>query len=117
MAGDRAEARRQDEVEARTRALETQAIAALRGNREDLAEEEASAMAELEAERDALRTARARFAAEIARVRAHVANASKRQGELERGRRVTGVNEAVRRLGAGASRQDAATLREVETRS
>lgn len=46
-------------------------------------------MAELEAERDALRAARARFAAEIARIGVHVADASKRQGELERGRRVT----------------------------
>ncbi|UMY17412.1 hypothetical protein MMB17_22780 [Methylobacterium organophilum] len=45
-------------------------------------------MAELEAERDALRAARARFAAEIAGIGAHVADASKRQGELERGRRV-----------------------------
>lgn len=114
VAGDRAEARRLEEAEARIAALETQAVSALRGARADLAGEAAAAIADLEAERDALQAARARFAAEIGRIRARVADATRRQAELERGRRVAAAQEAVRRLGAGAARQDAATLREAE---
>lgn len=114
VAGDRAEARRLEEAEARIAALEAQAVAALRGRREDLAGEAAGAIADLEAERDALTAARARFAAEIGRIRERVAEATRRQAELERGRRVAAAQEAVRRLGAGAARQDAATLREAE---
>ncbi|GLS56452.1 hypothetical protein GCM10007886_46370 [Methylobacterium gregans] len=114
VAGDRAEARRLEEAEARIVALEAQAVSALRGGREDLAGEAAAAIADLEAERDALKAARARFAAEIGRIRARVADATRRQAELERGRRVAPAQEAVRRLGAGAPRQDAATLREAE---
>ncbi|GJD87399.1 hypothetical protein BHAOGJBA_0901 [Methylobacterium hispanicum] len=114
VAGDRAEARRLEEAEARIAALEAQAVAALRGGREDLAGEAAGAIADLEAERDALTAARARFAAEIGRIRERVAEATRRQAELERGRRVAAAQEAVRRLGAGAARQDAATLREAE---
>ncbi len=114
LAGDRAEARRLEEAEARAAGLEGQAVAALRGGREDLAAEAAAAIADLEAERDAIKAARARFSAEIARIRETVADAARRQAELERGRRVAAANEAVRRLGAGAARQDAATLREAE---
>lgn len=114
VAGDRGEARRLEEVEARAAALETQAVAALRAGREDLAGEAAAAIADLEAERDAIKAARARFSAEIARIRESVADATRRQAELERGRRVAAANEAVRRLGTGQARQDAATLREAE---
>ena len=114
IAGDRAETRRAEAVEARARDLEERAVAALKAGREDLAGEAAAAIAELENERDAQRAARATFEAEIGRIRSVVADAARRQAELERGRRVAAAGEAVRRLGAGPHPQDAATLREAE---
>ncbi|MEA1832067.1 PspA/IM30 family protein [Methylobacterium durans] len=114
IAGDRAEARRAESVEARARDLETRAVAALKADREDLAAEAAEAIAELEAERDAIAAARASFATEVARIRETVADAGRRQAELERGRRVAAASEAVRRLGASARPQDTTTLREAE---
>ncbi|MDR7039909.1 phage shock protein A [Methylobacterium sp. BE186] len=114
IAGDRAEARRAEAAEARASDLEIRAVAALRAGREDLAAEAAETIAELERERDAIRTARATFAAEVARIRETVADAGRRQAELERGRRVAAASEAVRRLGAGTRPQETATLREAE---
>lgn len=114
IAGDRAEARRAEAAEARAQDLETRAVAALKAGREDLAAEAAEAIAELEAERDAIRAARATFTAEVARIRETVAEAGRRQAELERGRRVAAAAEAVRRLGASARPQDTTTLREAE---
>ena len=114
IAGDRAEARRLEDVAARAAALEERTVAALRAGREDLAAEAAAAIADLEAERDALRTARARFEREVARIREVVGDAARRQAELERGRRVAAAHEAVRRLGVGGSRSDETTLREAE---
>ncbi|WP_336489427.1 PspA/IM30 family protein [Methylobacterium nigriterrae] len=120
IAGDRAEARLGEAVAARARDLEERAVAALGAGREDLAREAAEAIAELEAEQEAIRAARARFEAEVARIRAVVADAGRRQAELERGRRAAAAAEAVRRLGAGvgagigAGAEDGATLREAE---
>ncbi|OHV15969.1 hypothetical protein BK022_15265 [Methylorubrum extorquens] len=113
MAGDSAEARRLTEVEARAADLETRAVAALAAGREDLAREAAEAITSLEVERDALRAARATFAAEVVRMRAVLADATRRQADLERGRRVA-ASEAVRRLRRTEGVQDRATLREAE---
>lgn len=110
VAGDRAEERRLADVEARAADLETRAVAALQAGRDDLAAEAAEAIAELEAERDAIRTARSRFAAELARIRATVADATRRQAELERGRRLAAAAEAARRLRVSPAPQDRATL-------
>lgn len=114
MAGDAAEARRFAEVEARAADLEIRAVAALAGGREDLARDAAEAIASLEAERDALRAARATFAAEVARLRAVLADAARRQAALERGRRVAAAAEAVRRLRPAASVGERANLRQAE---
>ena len=114
MAGDSAEARRLAQVEARAADLETRAVAALAAGREDLAREAADAIASLEAERDALGSARATFAAEVARMRAVLADATGRQASLERGRRVAAASEAVRRLRRTESVPDRATLRQAE---
>ncbi|MCJ2006535.1 PspA/IM30 family protein [Methylobacterium sp. E-041] len=114
IAGDQAEARRGAEIDARAADLEGRAVAALAAGRDDLAAEAADAIAELEAERRAIDEARTRFAAEVARIRATVADATRRQAELERGRRVAGATEAVRRLSAQTGRGDTATLREAE---
>lgn len=114
MAGDSAEARRLTEVEARAADLETRAVAALAAGHEDLAREAAEAITSLEAERDALRAARATFAAEVVRMRAVLADATRRQAALERGRRVAAASEAVRRLRRTEGVRDRATLREAE---
>ncbi|GJD44947.1 hypothetical protein AFCDBAGC_2816 [Methylobacterium cerastii] len=114
IAGDQAEARRAAEIDARAADLEGRAVAALGAGRDDLASDAAEAIAELEAKRRAIAEARTRFAAEVARIRATVADATRRQAELERGRRVAGATEAVRRLSAQTGRADTATLREAE---
>lgn len=114
MAGDGAEARRLAEVEARAADLELRAVAALSAGREDLAREAAEAIAGLEAERDALRKARSTFAAEVARMRGVLADATRRQAALERGRRVAAASEAVRRLRRTETVSERATLGEAE---
>ncbi len=114
MAGDSAEARRLTQVEARAADLETRAVAALAAGREDLAREAAEAITSLEAERDTLRAARATFAAEVVRMRAVLADATRRQAALERGRRVAAAPEAVRRLRRTEGVRDRAMLREAE---
>ena len=114
VAGDAAEGRRLAEVEARAVDLELRAIAALDAGREDLAGEAAEAIADLEAEAASTRSARAQFATEAARLRRVVADASRRQADLERGRRVAAAAEAARRLGCGTDQPDRATLREAE---
>ncbi len=114
MAGDSAEARRLAQVEARAADLETRAVAALAAGCEDLAREAAEAITSLEAERDALRAARATFAAEVVRMRTVLADATRRQAALERGRRVAAASEAVRRLRRTEGVRDRATLREAE---
>ncbi|WP_019904979.1 PspA/IM30 family protein [Methylobacterium sp. 77] len=114
VAGDKAEERRLSQVEARSADLEERALAALAAGRDELAAEAADAIAELEAERDAIGEARLRFAREVARIRAVVADATRRQNELERGRRIAAAAEAARRLGIQAHANDRATLKEAE---
>lgn len=114
VAGDKAEERRLAEVEARAADLEARAVAALQAGRDDLAAEAAEAIADLESERDAIRTARTRFSAEVARIRAVVADAARRQADLERGRRLAAAAETARRLRVSPAPQDRATLKEAE---
>jgi phage shock protein A len=117
IAQDQQEGRRLDATNARIADLETRATAALDGGREDLAREAAQAIANLEAERDAAVTARTLFAAEIARLKRHVANAEARISELDRGRRIARASEAMRALrrsGIEAARPYESTLPEAE---
>lgn len=117
IAQDQQEGKRLEQTCARIADLETRATAALDGGREDLAREAAQAIAGLEAERDAAKTARALFATEIARMRRHVANAEARISELDRGRRIARAAEAVRSLRRGgieAARPYECTLPEAE---
>src|SRR4029077_21105582 len=76
--------------------LETRAVAAIEAGRDDLATETAETIAALEAERDASQTARALFAAEIAKLKRHVPQQQLRFSQLERGRRIARAAEAVR---------------------
>lgn len=114
VAADQAEGRKLAEIEARAADLETRAVAALGAGREDLATEAAEAIAELEAERDAIRTARNRYTTEVARIRGVVADATRRQAELERGRRTAAAAEAVRRMRVNPGPGELATLTEAE---
>ena len=117
-AQDQQEGRRLNSIKAQIADLEVRAIAALNGERNDLANEAAEAIATLEADRDAATTARTLFAAEITRLKRQVANAEKRITELDQGRRIARAAEAVRALrrgGVEAARPYEATLPEAES--
>src|SRR5215475_7326017 len=80
MAQDEAEGKRLETTLARIADLEERATAALAAGREDLAGEAAEAIAVMEADRDAIRQARASFAREIAHMKTTVAAAGHRLG-------------------------------------
>ena len=90
------EVQRLDATHSRIADLETRAIAAIEAGRDDLATEAAETIAALEGERDASLTARALFAAEIAKLKGHVLQQQMRFSQLERGRRIARAAEAVR---------------------
>src|SRR5437899_667417 len=96
IAQESQEGQRLDATRARIGDLETRAVAAIEGGRDDLASEAAEAIATLEAERNASATARALFAAEIAKLRGQVLQQEMRFSQLERGRRIARAAEAVR---------------------
>ena len=87
IAQESQESQRLDGTRARIEDLETRAVAAIEAGRDDLATEAAEAIATLEAERDASLTARALFAAEIAKLKSHVLQQQMRFSQLDRGRR------------------------------
>ncbi len=96
IAQESQEGQRLDATRARIEDLETRAVAAIAAERDDLAAEAAEAIATLEADRDASLTARALFAAEIAKLRSHVLQQQIRLSQLERGWRIARAREAVR---------------------
>jgi phage shock protein A len=96
IAQESQEGQRLDATRAGIEDLETRAVAAIAAERDDLAAEAAEAIATLEAERDASLTARALFAAEIAKLRSHVLQQQMRLSQLERGRRIARAGEAIR---------------------
>jgi phage shock protein A len=96
IAQDNQEGQRLDSTRARIEDLETRAVAAIEAGHDDLATEAAEAIATLEAERDASATVRTLFAAEITRLKGHVAQQQMRLSQLERGRRIARAAEAVR---------------------
>jgi phage shock protein A len=96
IAQESQEGQRLNATQSRIEDLETRAIAAIAAGRDDLATEAAEALATLEAERDASLTARALFAAEIAKLKGHVLQQQMRFSQLERGRRIARAAEAVR---------------------
>src|SRR3954465_210139 len=117
IAQDQQEARKLEATVARIADLEMRAVAALDGDREDLANDAAEAIAGLEADRDAALTARALFATEIARLRGPVGSRQARINELDRGRRIARASEAVRSLrrsGIEAARPYESTLHDAE---
>jgi phage shock protein A len=101
IAQDEAEGKRLEATLTRLADLEERASAALAAGRDDLATVAAEAIALMEVDRDAIRQARATFAAEAAQLKTAVSNATHRLADLERGRRIAQAAEAVRRLKAG----------------
>src|SRR5262245_23834058 len=102
IAQDEAEGKRLEATLQRIADLEERAVAALNGGADELATEAAEAIAVMEADRDAIREARATFAREIGSLKATVRKSAARLAELERGRRIASAAESVRRLKAGA---------------
>ncbi|AWN48477.1 hypothetical protein DK419_20715 [Methylobacterium terrae] len=100
VAQEAADAKAQGALAGRIADLETRAVAALAGGREDLAAEAAEAIAEMEAEAQALEATRAAYAAEVAALRRAVRQGTRQLAELERGQRIARAAEAVRRLRA-----------------
>jgi phage shock protein A len=123
-AQDASEAGRIETVRAKIADIESRAVAALGGGRDDLAAEAAEAIAGLEADLVGANAARASFARETGKLRAMTADAERRLAELERGRRAARAAEAVRRLrsrgsealGASALRDAEATLKRLRER-
>ena len=95
IAQESQEGQRLDATRSRIADLETRAVAAIEAGRDDLATEAAEAIATLEAERDASLTARALFAAEIAKLKGHVLQQQMRFSQLERGRRIARTSVAL----------------------
>src|SRR5271169_1905510 len=118
IAQESQEGQRLGATRARIEDLETRAVAAIEAGRDDLAIEAAEAIATLEAERAASATARALFAAEIAKLKGHVLQQQMRFSQLERGRRIARAAEAVRVARRGRIEDApifAGTLAEAET--
>ena len=115
-AQDEAESQHLEATLARIADLETRAVEALVARRDDLVAEAADAIATLEADRNAIRDARAGSAREIVQVKAAVVGAARRLTELERGRRIAQTAEAVRRLrdGTAANLSETSALAEAE---
>ncbi len=117
IAQDRQEGMRLDGILRQIADLEVRVSAALEAGNELLAREGAEAIARLEADRDAAQTARALFAAEIERLRAHVIQAEGRIAALDRGRRIARAAQAVRGMRQGRIEEASpyqATLSEAE---
>lgn len=98
MAQNRQEEAQCKAIEARLADLEARTLEALRRDKQDLAREAAEAIAMLEAERDASRTAQARFTSELAKLRQSLRNAEQRLAALERGQRIVVATEHTQRL-------------------
>jgi phage shock protein A len=117
IAQDQQEATRLAAIETQITDLEPRVLAALEAGRDDLARDGAETIARLEADRDAARSARALFAAQIARLRQHVSEAGSRIAAVDRGRRIARAAEAVRDMRRGrieTAMPHQATLAEAE---
>lgn len=117
IAQDQQEGSRLATTERQIADLESRVLAALEGDRDELARDGAEAIARLEADRDAARAARSLFAREIARLRDYVNRAEMRIAAVDRRRRVARAAEAVRHVRRGrveTAMPHQATLSEAE---
>ena len=115
---DRQEAARIAAVEKRIAELEARVTAALQAGEETLAREGAEAIADLEADRDSYRAAKALFEPEVQKLRDYVAQAQQRLVAIERGRRIARAIELIRVMRRGGVEEEGphrATLSDAET--
>ena len=112
IAEDVQEGRRVASILTRIEGLEGRCKEAMAAGSDALALDAAEVIAGLEAERDAGRQAQALFASEIGRLRMHVASIARRMSELNRGRRMARVADAVER--SRGSRIDPDALADAE---
>ncbi|MDX2155729.1 MAG: PspA/IM30 family protein [Hyphomicrobiaceae bacterium] len=123
MAHRASEARAAEALDARIAELETSAVAALVGSRDDLAEEAATVIAATEDERADRCKAVERLDVEILRLRRLADDGHRRLADLRRGLEMARAQEALRRAGAngrralatgtGALREAEATLKRI----
>jgi phage shock protein A len=95
MAEEARESTRRTALAAKASDLEQRAIAALKAGREDLAGEAAEAIAAIATDIDASQRAAMRFAAEVALARREVDSQRLRLSELDRGRRLARIGQAL----------------------
>ena len=117
MAHRASEARAVEALDHRIAELEKSAIAAINGNRNDLAEEAATVIAAAEDERSDRHAAAVRFDLDIARLRQLADDGRRRLVDLRRGLEMARAQEALRRAGANGRRAlatGAGALREAE---
>lgn len=117
IAQDRQEEARLEALATQIADLEMRTSAALQAGDDAKARTGAEAIAALENDRDAALTARGLFAAEISRLKDHVAQAHARIAAVDRGRRVARAAQSVRALRRGRtdpSLPHEATLAEAE---
>ena len=111
---DKGEAARRAVILATIAELETRAVAALRGGREDLAAHAADAIAGLEAEQAAIEEHRRTTAKQIDDLRFTLRDAGFRLANIERMRRIAIASEAARRLKARSNTSGLSVLAEAE---
>ena len=117
IAQDQQEGMRLARLESQIVDLETRVIGAIEGGRDELAHEGATAVARLEADRDAARNARSLFAAEITKLRDYLRQTEGRIVDIDRGRRLARAAEAMRNVPRGrveSTMPHQATLAEAE---
>jgi phage shock protein A len=95
MAEETRETERRLALIAKTSDLEQRAIAALRAGRDDLAAQAAEAIAAMASDINASERASLRFAAEVALARREVDTQRRRLSELDRGRRLARIGDAL----------------------
>ncbi|TMV93532.1 PspA/IM30 family protein [Thioclava sp. BHET1] len=94
--------------------LEARALEAIRKEREDLAVEAASAIAELEAERSASQSSLAHYDREIAKLREQVSLAEQRLRSLQRGKQIADAANRTQKLRGTMPDGVMASLKEAE---
>jgi phage shock protein A len=95
VAEETREAARRTALAAKANDLEQRAVAALQAGREDLAAQAAEAIAAMATDINASERAATRFAAEVALARREVASQRRRLSELDRGRRLARIGQAL----------------------
>jgi phage shock protein A len=95
VAEETREAARRTALAATAGDLEQRAVAALQAGREDLAAQAAEAIAAMATDINASERAATRFAAEVALARREVASQRRRLSELDRGRRLARIGQAL----------------------